>query len=353
MTNRYILLIAFLAAFASCGQQEKTRGVRSTNISMEIKKEISGEVILPDNGSCHYYDVAVTNDYYAFLDYYSDTLLQVLDKKDFSLYRMGMREIDTFTISHPSFPKYDYANKGKKNAITIWDNETFRLKRIDLDRKEPAQLVTADITALPISSRGNGCTNACITERETYTMPFNPDRPFVFISDNRRNGVYRVPPFPELSNYLPADILREAYASDLVINEEKDVIVAALRFVSSVNFYDMNCDMTSTACFGEYYTIPVADITGKHMDAEQSIKSFIDICSSDKYVICLYDGSTGFSSPSTFVVFNWEGEHIGNYRTDRSLRKIAFDPSGKFLIGLAANTQGGRDVIRYDLNKIL
>lgn len=352
MKNLITFLAIALVVFVSC-EGNKSRQSGSHNISTEIKKNIRGEVILPDNGSCNYYDIAVTEDYYAFLDYYSDTILQVLDKKDFSLREIGLREKDTFTIAYPSFAKYDYANKGRKNAITLWENEKFQMKRIDLDNLSIAPFVTSDSLPLPIEMNVAGSTNACILSNRAFTVPFHINKPSVFISGNKTNGIFHVPPFPDLKNYLPEKVLRQAYASDLVVNEKKDRVVAALRFVSSVNFYNLNGDLQSAACYGEHYTIPVADITGKYMEVDHSIKSFIDICASDKYVFCLYDGSANFSRPSVLVVFNWDGEHLGNYQTERSLRKIAVDPAGKYLIGLAANEQGRRDVIRYQIKEIL
>lgn len=352
MKHLITFLVLTLVVFASCGDR-KNKQSGSHNISTEIKKNIRGEVILPDNGSCNYYDIAVTDDYYAFLDYYSDTILQVFDKKDFSLRQIGLREKDTFTIAYPSFAKYDYANKGKKNAITLWENEKFQMKRIDLNNLSVAPFVTGDSLPLPIDINVAGSTNACILPNRAFTVPFHMNKPSVFISGNKTNGIYHVPPFPDLKNYLPEKVLGQAYLSDLVVNEEKDRVVAALRFVSSVNFYNLNCDLQSAACYGEHYTIPVADLTGKYMDIDHSTKSFIDICASDQYIFCLYDGSTDFSQPSVLVVFNWNGEHLGNFQTERSLRKLAVDPAGKYLIGLAANEQGRRDVVRFQLKDML
>lgn len=347
------LIIAFLVSLLLVACQQKKGKGNFYNLSTEITKEISGEVIRPDNGYCLFYDIAITNDYFAFLDYDSDTLLQVFNKKDFSLHLIALRETDTFGISHPAFVKYDSFNKDKKNTVTIWNNDAYCLKRIDLDNTTAAPFATEEVGTLPLSQIGSYCYNPCITPKYLYAAPYAPGKASVFFSDNPTGGVYSVPAYPPLEKFLPENILKEAYASDLVVNEEKERIVAALRFVSSINFYDMNCDIQGAACYGDYYTIPIADITGKFLDAEHSTKSFIDICSSERYVFCLYDGSTDFSLPSTLVIFDWDGNPIGNFRTDRSLRKIATDPSGTYLIGLAANENERRDIVKYKLDKFL
>lgn len=348
------ITIAFIASMLLGGAcQQKKEGGNFHNLSTEITKEISGEVICPDNGHCRFYDIAITDDYFAFMDYESDTLLQVFNKRDFSLHLIALRETDTFKISYPEFVKYDYANKGKKNAVTIWDNEAYRLRRIDLDNTAAAPFTAEDSGPLPLSQSGTYCYNPCITQKYLFAPAYLPGKASVFFSDNPTGGIYNVPPYPLLEDYLPENILTETYASNLIVNEEKDRIVAALRFVSSVNFYDMNCDILGAACYGDYYSIPIADITGKFLDAEHSTKSFIDICCSEEYVFCLYDGSTDFSLPSTLVIFDWDGNPVGSFRTDRSLRKIATDPSGTYLIGLAANENERRDIVRYQLDKFL
>lgn len=97
--------------------------------------------------------------------------------------------------------------------------------------------------------------------------------------------------------------------------------------------------------------VKTPDITNKHLDAEQSKKCFIDICSSDQYVFCLFDGSTDFTGNSVIYVFDWNGKHKATLQADRNLRKIATEKSGKYLLALSPNDQGGRDVVKYDLKR--
>lgn len=345
--KQFLYLLACLSLLVSCNKQKSQGGIKTYKAGTEITGELSGEVVFAGNGIHNYYDIAITNDYYAFLDYYSDTLLQVRNKNDFSLYQIEPREKDTFSIAYPSFTKYDYANS--KNRISIWDNDSHQLKRIDLDQTQTSPTVSAELISMTNFISGNICTNCCITSKELYAVSFNPGKPQVFFSSNKITGQYAVPGYPRITVPMPDDVLRKAYASDLVINEEKGVIVAALRFIDGINFYDLNCDMTASVSFADYYTIPVPDITNKYLDAEQSKKCFIDICSSDKYVFCLFDGSTNFTGNSVIYVFDWEGKQKAVLQADRNLRKIATEKSGEYLLALSPNGEGGRDVIKYNL----
>lgn len=346
--KQLLCLLACLSLFFSCSQSKKKGGAKTYKVSTDITEKLSGEVIFAGHNTHNYYDIAITDDYYAFMDYYSDTLLQVRDKKDFSLYQIEKREREHFIISHPSFTKYDYINKDKKNAITIWDNDSHTLKRIDLNQTQASPCVSVESSSLLEYDPGNGSANCCLTQSKLYAVSFNSSKAQVFYS-NGATRQYAIPPYPGITVSMPDDVRRKAYASDLVINEEKGVIVAALRFVDCVNFYNLNCEMTSSASFADYYTIPISDITNKYMDAERSKKCFIDICSSEEYVFCLFDGSTDFTNNSVIYVFDWEGKHEATLQAERSLRKIATEKSGEYLVALSPNEQGGRDVVKYDL----
>ena len=348
-----LFLLSILFLVVSCSGDRSKGSVKNHQIKTTITGELSREIVFQGNNRHNYYDIAITDDYYAFMDYYSDTLLQVRNKEDFSLHQIELREKDTFVISSPHFTKYDFTCNKMKNGISVWDNDSHSLKRINLDATQAAPLVTVNSTSSFEFTPGDGCTNCCITPDKTYAVMFNPDRSQVFYSADKTGGLYKVPPYPVIKVPMIDDVRRRAFASDLVVNEEKGVIVAALRFIDSVNFYDLNGNMTDAISFADYYSIPVADITNKYMDAEHSKKCFIDICCSDQYVFCLFDGSTDFTGNSVIYVFDWDGKHKATLQADHNLRKIATEKSGKYLLALSPNEQGGRDVVRYNLkNKI-
>lgn len=349
--KQLLYLLVCLAVTFACSDSKNKAGIKTYKADTAITGRLSGKVVYAGQEEHNYYDIAITDNYYAFMDYYSDTLLQVRNKTDFSLYQFELREKDTFSIAYPAFTKYDYVSKNKADAITIWDNELNRLKRIDLSKTEASPLVSVHSTSITENGWSSNSTNCCITSKDLYAVSFNPRKPQVFYSSDKKNGEYAVPAYPKITVPLPNDVKQKAYASDLVVNEEKGVIVAALRFIDCINFYNLNCDMTGSVSFADYYSIPIADITNKHLDAERSKKCFIDICCSDRYIFCLFDGTADFTSKSIIYVFDWDGKQKAVLQADRNLRKIATEKNGKYLLALSPNQQGGRDVIMYSLNK--
>lgn len=345
--KQFLYLLAGLLFFASCNKQKNKDGIHTYKASTKITAQLSGDVVFAGNSTYNYYDIAITDDYYAFLDYYSDTILQVRKKSDFSLHQIGPRERNTFSTAYPTFTKYDYVNH--KNRISIWDNESYLLKRIDLDQNQTTPMISIDSIPMTDFVSWNANTNCCITSKELYAVSFIPSKPQVFFSSNKITGEYAVPGYPPITVPIPEGVLKQAYNSDLVVNEEKGVIVAALRFIDCINFYDLNCDMTSSISFADYYTIPVADITNTYLDAENSKKCFIDICCSDKYVFCLFDGTTDFTGNSIIYVFDWQGKQKAVLQADRNLRKIATEKAGDYLLALSPDEEGGRNVIKYNL----
>ena len=118
--KQLLCLLTSLSVFFACSTPNSKDSVKTYKATTDITGELSGEVIFAGQGIHNYYDVAITNDYYAFMDYYSDTLLQIRSKKDLSLHGIGEREKDTFIIAYPSFTKYDYINKNnKKQGISL------------------------------------------------------------------------------------------------------------------------------------------------------------------------------------------------------------------------------------------
>ena len=94
--KQLLCLLTSLSVFFACSTPNSKDSVKTTDITGEL----SGEVIFAGQGIHNYYDVAITNDYYAFMDYYSDTLLQIRSKKDLSLHGIGEREKEGCRLSY-------------------------------------------------------------------------------------------------------------------------------------------------------------------------------------------------------------------------------------------------------------
>ena len=66
--KQFLYLLACLSLLVSCNKQKSQGGIKTYKAGTEITGELSGEVVFAGNGIHNYYDIAITNDYYAFLD---------------------------------------------------------------------------------------------------------------------------------------------------------------------------------------------------------------------------------------------------------------------------------------------
>lgn len=345
--KQYVWVIIMSLLLSSCGEKRKSKKTfRSYSIPTQIDQQLSGEVVLESDRIGNFYDIAITDDYYVFLGYYSDTLVHVYTKKDLSPYLVGLRESKRPTFEFPSFIKYNYENKGEKNVIDVWDNDMRNIKHYQLnDASSAPYLVTS---AKPFTEKFRASNSCSITRDEIYGVAFSPSRPATYYSFNEKAGYYHVVPYPVIPGFTSTETNRTLYSGSICVNEEKGVIVAALRFVNSVNFYNLNCDIIEAPAFGESYIYPVESYKNE-FDIQKSTKCFIDVASTDKYVYCLYDGTADYSANSTIVIFDWDGNHIKNLKADRNLRKIAVDKKDKNILSIATNKTGEREVVMYPL----
>lgn len=57
----------------------------------------------------------------------------------------------------------------------------------------------------------------------------------------------------------------------------------------------------------------------------------------------------GFSNLSTLLVLSWDGQLKKRLNFDRSIKRIAVDPSDRFLVALALDESGALDVVKYSI----
>jgi len=87
------------------------------------------------------------------------------------------------------------------------------------------------------------------------------------------------------------------------------------------------------------------------VDVLQSEKCFTAIAGSPQYVYCVYNGSNDFNTLSKIFVFKWNGKHVATWQVDRNCRTIAVDKNDKYLIAISSRSDGGQDILKYDLTK--
>ena len=138
-----------------------------------------------------------------------------------------------------------------------------------------------------------------------------------------------------------------AYLPNLCVNERQNSVVAALRFFNQIDFYDLKGTYQRSFTYGKEPIVPLLKKNDTQVDVLGTTKCFIDIFGTDQYVYCLYDGSADFSNLSTLLVLSWDGQLKKRLNFDRSIKRIAVDPSDRFLVALALDESGALDVVKY------
>ena len=105
------------------------------------------------------------------------------------------------------------------------------------------------------------------------------------------------------------------------MNERQNSVVAALRFFNQIDFYDLKGTYQRSFTYGKEPIVPLLKKNDTQVDVLGTTKCFIDIFGTDRYVYCL------------------------NF--DRSIKRIAVDPSDGFLVALALDESGALDVVKY------
>lgn len=340
--KNYLLLAVCLVLCLSCNRKKEKEAFQSFSVPVEIKTELKGSVVLKGDSTCIFHDLGIREDYLALLSHYGDTLIRFYRLSDIKLHQYGLRNTERSPFEHPSFIDYDYRIEGKRNNFSVWDNDDSSIRHYSLGKPQ------MDFFSYHLTDPVHGF-HALVTPDELYGVAYLPHQASVFYSYNSRTGYYWVPGYPNILGLDIRNMKQNVYAANLCIHPQKGVIVAALRYINTINFYDLNFDMTKARAFGEVYIFPEIQPDKQSINIEKSTKCFIDIASTDKYIYCLYDGSDNYSVSSTVIILDWEGNHIRNIKVDRSLRKIVVEKSDKFLMALAGNEEETFDVVKYEL----
>ena len=322
-----------LIVLGGCSPKKAEKIVVSTE-AIPLQSET---ILFSKDSSSYFYDLKITEDYLLFLDNSSDTILQAYGN-DNRMKLFSLKGRGDSALFKPQFTKSDLQKT--KNGAQIIDNDLY--SKI-LVLKEGKVLISSSF----LSQNMINSFDYNITSREIYAVPTNGRSDYQFFSYNTTDDYYWVDGdsiIKQKIGNIPA-----AYLSHLCVKEQADVVVSAMRFTNSVQFYDLKGKLKQVIKFGENTILPIKTGDGKSLDILNTPKCFIGICGTSKYVYCLYNGTSDFSSPSNILVFNWSGDHISTLQCNRGLRNIAVDEDNSSLIALSSRTDGGTDVLKYKL----
>lgn len=310
---------------------------------VEEKSELTGSLLLKGKVGTHYDEVGLTDSYLVLLDRKNDTIIQVFKKNDLSYsHAFALKGYGATYFSNPEFMKSNFKVPSDKDEVWIVDNQlTFNRVWVEGDS------LCFDRNYIQIPELVPS-THYNVTTKEVYAVPIvrkNVFAPFCYA--NEEEGSYWVDPPKEEKRYRACRNI--AYLPNLCVNERQGRVVAALRFFNRIDFYDLNGTFEKSFTYGDESFVPSLTADGKEVDILGSIKCFIDIFGTDRYVYCLYDGTVDFSATSTLLIFTWDSELKKTLRLDRSVKRMAVDTSDRFLVALSQGENDVCDVIKYEI----
>ena len=302
---------------------------------------LKGNTLLEGRADKRYDEVGLTDSYLILLDRKSDTIIQVFKKEDLShLHAFALKGYGAVYFSNPEFMKSNTKETARKDEFWIVDNQlTFNKMQVLADslRFDRKYILIPELVP---------STHYNVTTKEIYAVPIvekNVYGPFCYA--NREGGIYWVESPKVARTYRFCKHI--AYLPNLCVNERQNSVVAALRFFNRIDFYDLKGTYQRSFTYGKEPIVPLLKKNDTQVDVLGTTKCFIDICGTDQYVYCLYDGSVDFSNLSTLLVLSWDGKLKKQLNFDRSIKRIAVDSSDRFLVALAQDESGVLDVVKY------
>lgn len=331
-TAWFILLTIF---FTAC-QEQATR-----HTILEVAdKNLKGEIWQTESGKS-YTDLQITDTHYLFADKEADTVLYAIDRKNPQKgYVYGLNDNSPGKFRSIEFVKSNTRYPAIKDAVWLIDDKCL-LKQVKCSADSISTLQSIQLpNNLDRSTDYNFTTNeifgvSTIGYLNSPYYFFNPD-----------SGYYRVDAY--YTSQKKYKRTRYAYMTNLCVNEKRETAVSALRFFNSVQFYNLRGEIKQIISFGKDPITP-QNSSADALDFDNSIKCFIHIYGTDKFIYCLYDGSSALNQLSKIVIFKWNGKHVKTIQADHILKKIAVDPSDAFILTLASDREGEQIVVKYDL----
>lgn len=298
------------------------------------KQALKSRIVFQLDSTNYIYDIAILNHQLFLLDNKNDSVLRIYSENNPLPIQSIQRGQSEEKLFNPGFTKEVTKNK---QVISILDNNLY-LKRID-----PEKL---SIYSCQIIKQLENSLDYNITSKEIYASPIIHHGNYAYYYYNELEDYYWVEPSKLLQNYLPAE--PAAYSNNLCVNEEENCVAVAYRFTNTISFHDLDESVKRDFTTKERI-FPI--LSNNRINIESSTKCFTAIYGTEKYLYCLYDGSSDFTASSTLYQFKWSGKLSGIFQLDRNIRTFAIDPDNLSVMAVSRNKQGGQDLLQYTLIK--
>lgn len=334
MKNLILILVIFLS---SCKEDYCIKDYLITNADNICLN--SSILFSTSNGSSYFSDLKITQNNCIISDSESDTIFRAFRNNDFSTQLLFTKsgnehQINPYNLSFTAEVK----DKNSENDVLFIDgNRSLNSMAINNDR-----IINHEISGqMPLP----------------YTLDYNISSEYIYGNQKDGGSMYSFYFYSPDSGFYwirPADKIRRicndplVCSNNLCINEQKNTLVAAYRYVNFISLYDLDGELKTTIQIGVDIAKPYIrkDLGIK---PEKTKKYFIDIYGTTRYVYCLFSGSYDYSTNSKVFIFKWNGKHIKTLQLDHPISKFAVDDKDSFMICITSNHSGGQDIIRYDL----
>ena len=250
-------------------------------------------------------------------------------------------------------PVLSFKPKNKvKDKFRVYDINSLRSAEITI-RSD-----TAYIAQAPSPGKLGFCFNLNKTDDGTYFGTRLGDYEGLYFMFDESQETFK---WVEYSSEFDKDIdpryKYDAYYCDMCVNEEKRIVVAALRYFNKVLFFDFDGNLIKEVQLGKTEITPRWDRVNNVVDHELGAPlCFIEVQMTDNYVYCVYlglsDERSEIQDPSEVYVFDYDLNLAAAFRLDRAVSKIAVDRDDRFFAGTTDDGTGLTDIVKYDLPKM-
>lgn len=334
--KKYFIAISIWLGLASCHILSEDE---YTHISLKSTHHLTGEVVLSSIENTNvFYDITITPNYTAFLDFHSDTILKVYSNNNwYKLVGLAIKGNGPDDLIFPFFNRY----KELEDELLLIDLNTWSINNINLHIQSKQYLSINRTTIsgeLPPFKDANILSNYIIAS----DIDIQNNRLF-FICNVKENKTKSISYHPDLSKKYKDESLSFLYGNNLVANKKYECICAAMKKMNLVHFYNFDGIRKKTVLIGDKLSLPKSD--SKFLDFPNAPSYIIDIYATSKYIYCLYQGDK--ATFSKILTFDWSGNHIATFQLDKLLTKIAVSIDNTYILALSLTFEGGTDVTKY------
>ena len=337
MNEKLLLFLCFITSCSNShlGQYEQIP---------DSMKSAETELFLSDQKTLNmFYDMALLDTFVVFADFYSDSLIQVRSFKnpDYCVWNL-------YKGNGPDEYKQPYFNREVREDAHTLAFSDINLRKFGKMRWNQGLLTVEDEFMPSDFPFGNS-----LNETSRFIYGINAElneNGLFFIWDKSSNSLIKEADYyPDKTSAYDKSSWSFLYQSDICVNEQAKTLVCALLNMNLLHFYDLEGNIRKTFQVGDRLLSP--DAHSKSLDFSESDKYFMQVCGSKEYVFALYNGKKLQDGASEILVFDWSGEFVGRYKSDKAFVRIAVDYSGKNLLGIHINDEGGTDVFKLKISQ--